>query len=336
MLRPSFASHEEYATYFTDTNYWRPYVEEICKRHELAPIMGIQAGKAGSNPVFIVNDRYVVKLYTYLFGGADSILKEIDLYGLFAQAPELPVPRLITHGNLFPQSEEGWHWPYIITTVIPGITFGEVREQVSFDDKQALATYLGSFLHSFHRLPLEQSTYFKRSWEPFANFLAELRANGIANQSQWGALPQHLIDQIDNYLPPIASLINEVNEPLLLDCDLFEDHVLGTLEQGQWHTTGIIDFGDARVGNWLYEIPVIHYGLFHCDKRLLRAFLEGYGIDLTKLDQEGFVHNVMSFALLHEYNLFVQVFHDYPEATKIEALDEFATMLWDIEQAGWR
>jgi hygromycin-B 7''-O-kinase len=333
MQRPLFASREEYAQYFTDTQYWQPYVEEICIRHDIAPIERIQAGKAGSNPVFIVNDRYVVKLYTYLFGGADSILKEIDLYNLFAQAPELPVPQLITHGSLFAQDEVGWYWPYIITTVIPGITYGEVREQVSFEDKLVLATYLGSFLHTFHTLPLEQSTYFKRSWEPFASFLQEQRASCIANHTYWNTLPPHLISQIDDYLPPLSALINEGSKPLLLDCDLFEDHVLGFLEQGHWHTTGIIDFGDALIGNWLYEMPVIQLGLFHCDKRLLRAFLEGYGIDLAKLDHERFVRSVMSFALLRQFDLFVQVFRDCPEAAKIETLDELAVLLWDIDKS---
>jgi Ser/Thr protein kinase RdoA (MazF antagonist) len=336
MQRPSFASREEYARYFTDTNYWRPYIEEICERHDIEPITRIQAGKAGSNPVFIVNDRFVVKLYTYLFGGADSIMKERELYGLFAQAPQLPVPKLITQGSLYPLYQEDWHWPYIITTVIPGITYGEVRELVSFEDRLALATYIGSFLHAFHHLPLERSVYFKRSWEPFANFLEEQRILCIANQTQWKALPQHLIDQIDDYLLSISTLIDQDSEPLLLDCDLFEDHVLGFHDKGRWHTTGIIDFGDARVGNWLYEIPVLHIGLFHGDKRLLRAFLTGYGVGIAKVHQEQLVRKAMSFTLLHEYDLFIQVFRDYPEAAKVETLDGLAALLWDIDKPGLR
>jgi hygromycin-B 7''-O-kinase len=334
MQRPQFVSREEYATYFTSIDYWQPYVEAICERHDIAPITRIQAGKAGSNPVFIVNERFVVKLYTSLFGGAESVLKEIDLYELFAHTSQLPVPRLITQGSLFPQSEEGWSWPYIITTFIPGVPYGEVREQVPFEDKLSLASYLGTFLHTFHRLPLERSTYFKRSWEPFVDFLEEQRKNCVHNQSQWNALPQLLIEQIDDYLPPLSTMIDRNSEPLLLDCDLFEDHVLGNLEKDHWHTNGIIDFGDARVGGWLYEISVIHIGLFHCDKRLLRAFLTGYGIDISKMKQEEFILEAMSFTLLHEYDLFIQVFRDYPAAKEVETLDELATLIWDIEKPG--
>jgi hygromycin-B 7''-O-kinase len=275
-----------------------------------------------------------VKLYTYLFGGADSVLKEIDLYELFAHAPQLPVPRLITQGSLFPQSEEDWYWPYIITSVIPGFPYGEVRELVPFEDKLALASYIGSLLHTFHRLPLEHSTYFKRSWEPFVDFLEMQQKNCIANQAQWNTLPQHLIEQIDDYLPPLTTLVDRNNEPLLLDCDLFEDHVLGMLEKGHWRTMGIIDFGDARVGTWLYEIPVIHIGLFHCDKRLMRAFLTGYGIDISKMKQEEFVLEAMSFTLLHEYDLFIQIFLDYPVAKEVETLDELATLIWNFDRPG--
>src|SRR5712692_11270028 len=118
MQIPHFASREEYGKRFTDVKYWRPYVEAICTRHNFGPCNSVQAGFPGSNPVFIVNGEegrdggYVVKLYTHLFSGAESYLKELELYGLFARFPQLPFPTLVENGSLFPEGE-GWYWPSI-------------------------------------------------------------------------------------------------------------------------------------------------------------------------------------------------------------------------------
>src|SRR5450759_461027 len=140
MQRPSFASREEYARHFIDIEYWRPYVEAICEWHNLTPSHHIQRGLPGSNPVFIVDERYVVKIYTHLFGGAESSARELELYSLFARFPQLPFPILLASGTLFPVGQE-WHWPYIVISVIPGTSIGEFYERVHHEDKLALATY---------------------------------------------------------------------------------------------------------------------------------------------------------------------------------------------------
>ena len=325
MQRPYFASREEYGKRFTSVDYWQAYIASICQRHNLAPYQQIRAGKAGTHPVFIVDERYVVKLYAELFGGDESFRKELDLYQLCAYAPELPVPQLITYGSLFAEGSE-YHWPYTISTVIPGVPIGSVLSEISFEDKLGVATAAGSFLHVFHRLPLEHSLMFERSWEPFRAVLAYQRKHCIEHHRQWNALPQRLIAQIEDYLPPVESLFDQQTIPYLLHTDLFDDHVLGFLEHGCWHTNGIIDLGDALVGDRLYELIALHIGLFHGDKRLLRAFMQTCG--LTNAPEEEFVLKTMSFALLRQFNVFQQVFDDSPEALTLPTLHELATFMW--------
>lgn len=325
MQRPSFASREDYATRFTNVDYWQPYIEDICQRHNMTPYQQIRAGKAGTHPVFIVDERYVVKLYAELFDGDESFRKELDIYQLCAYAPALPVPNLIIYGSVFAE-DDGYRWPYTISTFIPGVSIGSVLHEITFEDKLGVATAVGSFLQTFHCLPLERSSFFQRSWEPFRAMLVYQREHCIEHHRQWNALPPHLIAQIEDYLPPIESLFDQRTIPYLLHTDLFDDHVLGFFENGRWNTNGIIDFGDALMGDRLYELIALHIGLFHGDKRLLRAFIHTCGLAQIAADQ--FVLKTMSFALLRQFNVFQPFFEDHPEALALTTLEKLALYMW--------
>lgn len=327
--RPSFASVKEYGKLFTDAEYWRPYVAAVCARHHLTPCHKVRSGAPGTNPVFIVDDRYVVKLYTHLFKGDTSFPVELDVYQLVARTPGFPAPALIASGTLFPDSSE-WSWPYIVTQVIPGTSLSEVADQVSYSDKTALSSFLAPIVRRLHHLELEHVQHIRCSWNAFDHFLTEQRARCVENHRGWASLSERLIGQIEGFLPAQSELIDRTVPPHLLHCDLNADHVLGSFGGGRWRPAGIIDFGDAKVGDRLYELVALHIGLFRCDKRLLRVFLESYGFDEGL--QRDFVLRAMSLTLLHEFNVLAAVFDASPAAGDVDTLAELAGIVWDIDR----
>ena len=332
MERPCFDSREAYGARFTDAAFWRPYVEAVCERHDLAPCRTIRAGLPGTHPAFVAEGRFVVKFFTHLFHGAEGYAVEADLYRLLADAPAIPAPSLIAAGDLFPP-QEGWPWPYIVSSLIPGRSLGEVREGVAPEDLLDLAAYLGRVLRAVHALPAERSLHFVRAWEPFLAFLAQQRAACAQNHRRWGSLPDRLVGQIDGYLPPADELVARDDGPHLVHCDLNEDHVLGEFHERRWRPAGIIDFGDARVGDRLYDLVALHLGLFHGDKRLLRACLEAYGADdglMRRLSRRA-----MSYTLLHEFDVLERLLERYPTAAAIISLEELGERLWDIGRPGF-
>jgi hygromycin-B 7''-O-kinase len=331
MERPVFRSRAEYAGRFTDAAYWRPYVEAVCARHGLGPGGEIRAGLPGTNAVFLVDGRYAVKLYTDLFGGATSYPAERDLYGWFAGHPGLPVPALVAQGDLFPPGE-GWPWPYIVTTVVPGASYGETAAGVAYADKLALAAFLGGVCRTLHGIRWPGTPALPARWEPFFAFLAARRGACVADHRAWGTLPARLIAGIDAYLPPLADLVDTNGPPCLLHADLNADHVLGGFRDGHWRPTGIIDFGDARVGDLTYELPALHLGLFHADKQLLRAWLAAYG-QVAAWDDR-WIRRAMSMSLLHQFDVLVDVFRNLPAAHEVGNLRELATLLWDLDAPG--
>lgn len=327
--RPRFEDVKHYAKLFTNAEYWSPYVHMVCEHHQLVPCSDIKAGFPGTNPVFIVDGRYAVKLYTDWFNGYASYPTELDSYRLIAMNPQLPAPALIAHGSLYPEGTE-WHWPYIVTTVIPGASLGEAGELVSYDDRRELAGFLAQVLRQVHALPVESSAVMRRSWDSFAAFLQERRLHCLDNHRRWKALPDHLIDQIEDYLIPLSELMDDEGGPYILHCDLNRDHVLGAWEGVRWTPAGIIDFGDARAGDRLYEFVALHLGLFRYDKRLLGRFLTQYGVEEHWKDNGRLVRRLMNYTLLHEFNVLDQLCEAHPSLREAASLPELAAWIWDL------
>ncbi|HZU67613.1 MAG TPA: aminoglycoside phosphotransferase family protein [Ktedonobacteraceae bacterium] len=321
--RLSFATRQEYARCFTNPSYWQAYVAAICTRHELGECTTVRAGFPGTNPVFIVNETYVIKLYSDLFDGERSFLVEHEVYRLIATQPDLPAPSLVASGELF-DAHDGWSWPYIVTQIIPGLSMSE--SELSDTDRLAIATWLGPVVRRLHALPLVEAGPLLPRWEPFLQFLAEQRAEVVNNHVRWGVLPAHLVAQIERYLPDLTELIDTDETPALIHCDLTSDHVLGESITGHWQPSGIIDFGDAKVGDRMYELVALHLGLFDSNRQLLWTFLDAYGFD-TAL-QRDFVRKAMSMTLLFEFNVCSHIFKNIPAAASASTLEELAELLW--------
>ncbi len=317
MKRPVFSTVQDYAACFTNPDYWRPYVEAICTRHALSYSV-IRAGLPGSNAVFLVDERYAVKLYPDLFGGARSYPVERACYGLVAGAVGIPAPALVAAGDLFDQ--DGWPWPYLVTTVMPGLSLGESR--VAYSDRERLAAWLGPTLRHIHTLPIATVPELAQDWTAYHDFLTQQRATATMRHAEWGLLPAHLQAQLDRFLPAAAALYDPTRSPCLFHGDLNRDHVLGLEREGHWEPAGLIDFGDARVGDPAYDLVALHLGLFDADKHLLRIFLDAYGDPRLTA---ALPSRAMALALLHEFNVLEGLPLD-----QAATLDELAAQIWDL------
>ena len=66
---------------------------------------------------------------------------------------------------------------------------------------------------------------------------------------------------------------------------------------GQWAISGIIDFGDARIGHPYYDFiaPLAHYA--YGESEVSKALLRGYGLEVTGPVME----SLTKYCLLHEF-----------------------------------
>ena len=320
-----------YRRHFMDAGTWQPYVRLVCMRHGLSLHPSVRSGLPGTYPTFIVDDRWVVKFCGRLFDGGQAFEAELEANRLLAPEDGWPTAALVAHGEVFENSAD-WPWPYLIFAFIPGISYGEVRQQVAYGDKLALARSLGALARRLHELPIADSALFRPTWAPYRDLLQEQRRQCTSAHRAWQTLPAHLIEQIEAFLPPIEALVDWSSRPHLIHADLTGDHILGRLDGDHWSTLGIIDWGDAMVGDVTYELIALHLDLFQSDKRLLAAFLDAYGLD--ELSRATLPARALSVALLHRFNVLTVIFELYPQAGEIATLEQLAAALWDIHAPG--
>ena len=123
----------------------------------------------GTYPTFIVDDRWVVKLFGRLVAGGLAFDTEKQVNGLLAQDSAIPAPKIIACGTLFEDSDT-WPWPYLIYEYIPGINISEVDDQVSFEDKLKLARYMDEITKGLHALPQAMSPCFNLAGILISNY----------------------------------------------------------------------------------------------------------------------------------------------------------------------
>jgi hygromycin-B 7''-O-kinase len=320
--------HENYCNFFMDLELWEPFVRWVCKENALS-CRQIRTGLAGTCPTFIVDDAWVVKLFGRLFEGGAAFRVEREAARLISQVENIPAPAVLAEGQLLSPGKD-WHWPYLVFEFIPGVSIGEVFHRISEKDRLRIAAELGAVIYNLHHLPLGDSQVFQPDWSAYLDFLNGQQQVCVTRHREWGRMPAHLVDLIDSYLFPLDDWIDMDKTPHLIHADLTRDHLLGKLEEDQWHTGGLIDFGDAMIGDLYYELAALHLDLFHGDKKMLKRFLETYGS--IPVDDR-FVRKAMTATLLHQFDVMGPLFERLPHLRAVPQLQELAALLWDIHTA---
>jgi len=349
MKPPELECIEDYRRRFVDAEYWQPYVAEVCSRHGLAMSsptpFGLrrktlpEVGIPGTYPVFIVDRRWIIKFFGRLFNGGDVFLAELDAHTIALEAGDIPVPALIAHGMLFDGNAE-WSWPYMVFEFLPGESLSKVRDRISFTNMVAIARSLGQIVSRLHA-SLPNGKFLKPNWDGYSSLLDRTRADCAQRHRQWGDLPGLMVSQIDDFIPPIEKLVPKSDTPRFLHGDLTADHVLVENVGSDWRIRALIDFGDAIVGDPLFELIALRLdpsvpsqaqdsraGLFQNDKELLKVFVQTYQPPIH-LD-EARAQKLMCLCLLHPFNVFSGFFAKHPEAARLTSLADLATWLWEI------
>jgi aminoglycoside phosphotransferase (APT) family kinase protein len=194
-------------------------------------------------------------------------------------------------------------------TRLDGIAWTDAA--LSSSDQARIAHQLGRVIRQLHTVSPPSDPVWDRDW------LAEHRATCVQRQRQWGVLPSRLIEQIEAYLAPPSP------ERRLVHADLHDHHIFVRQPVEGADLVGIVDWGDALLTDPYYELPALHLHTFRGDRRLLGAFLDGYGWPVG-LD---FAHRAMTMTLLYEFNVLDGV-RTLVDLEAVTSLSELATRLW--------
>jgi hypothetical protein len=323
-----------YADHFMDLQLWQPRVTEVCHRLGLA-CERVTSGLPGSFPTFIASlapgsawPNVVVKFFGPLFDGHACFLVELGM-GNYLRGNPLPIasPAILMHGWLDDD------WGYLVFEHVPGMSLGEARQLLSAEALHRLARQLGGYMRALHSVPADTLPAVAISSAPaslgnFRVFLEHQWEHCLAYHRQWDDLPAHLLAQLPDYVLPPGKLLDPSTPPHLLHADLTADHLLGRLIPpdpaaplgSNWESLAVIDWGDARLGNILYELVAVYVDLFHGDRHLLHSCLESYG--LSSFFQQDFPRKALSMLLLHQFPIPASFYALHHECVTLEQLAE--------------
>jgi len=346
-----------YSAHFMDPVVWELFIRRVAECHGFG-CQRILPGLPGTYPTFIVEHSQsakqtpaaiVVKFFGPLFEGTTSFQMERAM-GHFTTQHNLNIhtPAILAEGRLSAD------WCYLVFEHIRGVSIGQVHHELSLDALKGVAVQMGKFMNELHTLTATCEPDFPlntqvKSWDGYADFLENQRAACLDHHRNWQDIPSQLIHQLPGFILPLEQLIDFSSPPHLVHADLTADHLLGrliatppisamkhragnlrgkiTLEQPEtgWENLAVIDWGDCRVGNILYELVALHLDMFRADKRLLHVCMQAYS--LPDYFKENFARKALSTVLLHQFPMPAHVYAPYQHA---HSLDEVAEGLFGI------
>jgi aminoglycoside phosphotransferase (APT) family kinase protein len=231
----------------------------------LAPVRLQPLGVGWDNAAFLVNESMVFR-FPLRQAMAALLLRETEI--LPRLAPELPLP--IPNPQYVGAPTAAYPFAFAGYPLLPGRTADQ--RPPSLTERAALAPVLAGFLAALHRIPVDAAT---RRWAPGDEIT---RADMVRRAPP---LRDRLIANAAALDPEaIATLVAQVDDlattpPAAATCwvhgDLYARHLL--LDAAN-HLTGVIDWGDAHLGDPALDLSIA-YSFLPAPAR--RTFIAAYG-----------------------------------------------------------
>jgi hygromycin-B 7''-O-kinase len=303
----------------------RAGVDAVCARH------GVDASEVtrfpgGSLPVYAVGDRHALKLFPP-FDRTHALTEALAMATVSGRLP-IPTPELVASGTLD-------DWSYVLMSRLTGRLLVDVWPSLTRDERDRLATELGSAVAALHALDVAPLGALTPDW---GAFLQAQRASAVERQRAHGLEPRWL-EQIpaflDAWMPPVEG------PRALLHTELMREHLLVAPGPRGWTLTGLFDFEPAMVGAPEYDLA--SFGLFVSggDGRFLRRALRAYGYDDGALGG-ALQRRLLAYAILHRYSNLRWYLERLPSpgAASLDALaarwwslDALAARWWSLDEA---
>lgn len=263
---------------------WSPAIAAIAQRHRLGG--SFARSETGSTAVFL-SARWCIKLHPPVADYPASERRERVALQCVEGRLDLPTPRIEARGEL-----EGW--PYFVATRLPGRAVDEVWPSLPEPERRALAARLGRAVRQLHEV---DATALASVTEPWSRFRPAQRQRCL-DLERGAGLGADRLEELAAYLDGLDRVPDPTDgTQALLHTELGPSHVL--VEGGE--PTGLIDFGDAMVGEAAYDLAPVGMFITRGDRGALTAFCRAYGLDAPAIAAPHRVARWMRHCLLHRY-----------------------------------
>jgi len=319
LLLPTNINHEHYwrDVYGQPLPFWEAALAHVAIRHDLPPTPWTRAS-LGRNVVFLGAD-VIVKFGPPCWAG--DMAREAAALQFVAGRLPVTTPTLAAQGML-----DGWE--YLIQHRLPGTNLWEVWTQLDSMERADLARQHGELMDTLHALPIETAPpMLQFSW---TSMLAEQRAS-CAAAMQASGVDAALVAQIDAYVASAEPLLDHDTAHVLLHGDLSHLNFLVTQQNGRWRITGLIDWGDVKIGPRTHEFisPGVH--MYRGEHAALEQWYRGYGLSAGERTEQH-EHLIMARTMLYYADEFAAMLRAVPGAAAQQDWQAIAQRFWHLRR----
>lgn len=261
---------------------WIAALRELLPRHGLK-LTTVTKFADGEFPAFGLGAEYVVKLIPKIW--VDVARRERAALDLASQRSDV-VPRVTATG-------ECEDWCYLVMTRRPGTPLNECWARLDADTRTAIATDVGCWLAHLHAMPITAAAEIETD-----HWLEFVRKQSAAwpGRNDVAALDPRLRMTGPDYLSRVLNS-HAADRLVFLHGDLAPENVLVSEANDGWRITGVLDFGNARVGDPVFDLTAPTVLLAPGNHDVITAFCAGYGLAPRECDALRPV--LMGYTLVH-------------------------------------
>lgn len=293
--------------------FWQAVLDWIMREHQLERSSWTRAA-LGRNVVF-VSPTAVIKLGPPMWAG--EMAREAAALGVVAGRLPVATPTLLAIGAL-------GRWEYLVQTPLPGANLHAIWAELDATARVALAEQHGALMAALHALLLKDfPADLAFDWSALLGAqreecVREMRRAGVA---------ETLVRQVEPYLEATPW---DDEAPVLLHGDLTHLNMLVAEQAQGWRITGLIDWGDVKIGPRMHEFisPGVH--MYQSDTISLHAWYRGYGWG-THRDAARDQHQIMARAMLYYAEDFARLIQTIPGAEQCLDWHAMAAAFWRLD-----
>ncbi|MEM7127778.1 MAG: aminoglycoside 3'-phosphotransferase/choline kinase family protein [Chloroflexota bacterium] len=312
--QPLDSAHYWSTVYKQELPVWQPAISEVTKIHHLSNEIWTRVA-LGRNIVFC-SPTSIIKLGPPRWSG--EMAREVAALRLVAENLSVATPTVLASGTI-----DGWD--YIVQERLPGTPLWELWNDLSPEAQIDLAYQHGQLMKTIHTLRFESvPSELQIDWD---EMLAEQSQECVAEMLDAG-VDAKLVAQVDSYLAATEWSIDAAPD-VLLHGDLNHLNFLVSRENDHWRLTGLVDWGDAKVGAPSHEFISPGVNMYSGNRAMLTQLYRGYQLDAAKYS-EAYEHVVMARAMLYYADSFLRLLQDVEGAAMCNNWRSIARCFWHL------
>ncbi|MFZ6778711.1 phosphotransferase [Undibacterium sp. Ji83W] len=262
---------------------WGPVLEHLQKTFNL-PAGPWEKIPLGANALFGLGEQVIVKLVPPNWRRQGD--KEILVAPLLEDKLSLQTPRLIASGEID-------HWVFVISSRLQGTLLADIWPSLDIQQKQSIMMQTGQVLREIRSVRFDVDIAIKVDWPVYIRDLID----GCMARHQRRKMPEGLLTQVIPYIEA-AGDFSMAGDLRFIHMDVHPWNLMAKQEQGLWKLSGLLDFGDAIVGNNdKLELLTPMIFMAQGNPLLLQALLEAYG-EFDEVSSSTLQHQLTAYMLI--------------------------------------